>query len=48
MEISTPFNFQHIQHVKADPHTSTGFAVRPPLPPALSSLSSIHRVFLNQ
>lgn len=27
MEIGTPFNFQHIQHVKADPHTSTGFAV---------------------
>jgi hypothetical protein len=27
MEIGTPYNFQHIQHVKADPHTSTGFAV---------------------
>lgn len=29
MEIGTPYNFQHIQHVKADPHTSTGFAGLP-------------------
>jgi hypothetical protein len=27
MEIGTPYNFQHIQHAKADPHTSTGFSV---------------------
>jgi hypothetical protein len=25
--ISQPYNFQHVQHVKADPHTSTGFTV---------------------
>lgn len=29
LEISSPYNFQHIQHVKADPHTSTGFAGLP-------------------
>jgi serine/threonine protein kinase len=28
-EISTPYNFQHIQHVKADPHSSTGFSGLP-------------------
>ena len=28
MEIGTPYNFQHIQHAKADPRTSTGFSVR--------------------
>jgi hypothetical protein len=28
MEISSPYNFKHVQHVKADPHTSTGFTVR--------------------
>ncbi len=26
-EISTPYNFKHVQHVKADPHSSTGFSV---------------------
>jgi hypothetical protein len=25
--ISQPYNFQHVQHVQADPHTSTGFSV---------------------
>lgn len=29
MEIGTPYNFQHIQHAKADPHTSTGFSGLP-------------------
>lgn len=27
MEIGTPYNFQHIQHVRPDAHTSTGFSV---------------------
>lgn len=26
-DISTPYNFKHVQHVKADPHSSTGFSV---------------------
>jgi len=26
-EISAPYNFKHLQHVKADPHSSTGFSV---------------------
>ncbi len=26
-EISTPYNFKHVQHVKTDPHSSTGFSV---------------------
>ena len=28
MEIGTPFNFQHVHNVRADPRTSTGFSVR--------------------
>ncbi len=27
-EISAPYNFKHVQHVKTDPHSSTGFSVR--------------------
>lgn len=27
MEIGAPYNVQHVQHVQADPHTSTGFTV---------------------
>lgn len=27
--ISQPYNFQHVQHVQADPHTSTGFSGLP-------------------
>lgn len=26
--ISSPYNFKHTHHVQADPHSSTGFAVR--------------------
>jgi P21-Rho-binding domain len=26
--ISNPYNFQHVQHVQADPHSSTGFSVK--------------------
>jgi serine/threonine protein kinase len=29
MEIGTPYNFQHIQHVRPDSHTSTGFSGLP-------------------
>lgn len=29
LEIGTPYNFQHIQHAKADPRTSTGFSGLP-------------------
>jgi hypothetical protein len=29
MEIGSPYNFQHNQHVRPDPHSSTGFTVRP-------------------
>ena len=28
-DISTPYNFQHVQHVKADPRSSTGFSGLP-------------------
>ena len=27
IEIGAPYNFQHVQHVQADPHSSTGFSV---------------------
>lgn len=27
MEIGSPYNFQHNQHVRPDPHSSTGFSV---------------------
>jgi len=27
MEIGTPFNFQHVHNVRADPRSSTGFSV---------------------
>lgn len=27
MEIGTPYNVQHVQHVQADAHSSTGFSV---------------------
>ena len=26
-EVSSPYNFQHIQHAEADPNSSTGFVV---------------------
>lgn len=29
MEIGTPYNFQHVQHAQADPHSSTGFSGLP-------------------
>lgn len=29
MEIGAPYNFQHTQHVRVDPHTSTGFSGLP-------------------
>jgi hypothetical protein len=28
MQISSPYNFKHIGHVRPDPHSSTGFSVR--------------------
>lgn len=28
VEISTPYNFKHLQHVQIDSRTSTGFSVR--------------------
>lgn len=28
VEISTPYNFKHLQHVQIDNRTSTGFSVR--------------------
>ena len=31
-EISEPYNFQHVRHVKMDPHSSTGFTVSLLLP----------------
>ena len=27
IEIGTPYNVQHVQHVQPDPHSSTGFSV---------------------
>lgn len=27
MEISAPYNFRHVQHVRVDPRSSTGFSV---------------------
>jgi hypothetical protein len=27
IEIGTPYNVQHVQHVQADAHSSTGFSV---------------------
>jgi hypothetical protein len=27
MEISSPYNFQHVDHVRPDPRSSTGFSV---------------------
>lgn len=27
IQIGSPYNFQHVQHVQIDPHSSTGFSV---------------------
>ncbi len=36
LEISSPYNFKHIDHVQVDPRTSTGFTVIIIIPMLLS------------
>lgn len=43
IEIGAPYNFQHVQHVQADPHSSTGFSGLPPKMRAVLKASGISK-----